>query len=62
MKGKIIKLLENNIREYIHKLGTGKDFLKRTPKRTNIKKHLIKMNIQMKKFRSSICTIPSRRS
>lgn len=26
MKGKIIKLVEKNIREYSHKLGIGEDF------------------------------------
>lgn len=30
VKVKTIKLLEENIREYYHKLGVGKDFLNRT--------------------------------
>lgn len=30
VKGKAKKLLEENVREYLHDLGVGKDFLNRT--------------------------------
>ena len=40
VRGKTIKLLEGNIREYFHELGTGKDFLNSLQKVLNIKENV----------------------
>lgn len=45
MKGKTIKILELNVREYLHDLGAGRDFLNRTPKALDIKENIDKLDL-----------------
>lgn len=42
VKDKTIKLLEENMGEYLHDLGLEKDFLNRTQKSTSYNRKLIK--------------------
>lgn len=45
MKDKAIKLLENNIRQYLYDLWVGKDFLDQRQKVLLIKEKLISLTI-----------------
>lgn len=45
MKGKTIKILEENVRECLYDLGAGRDFLNRTPKALDIKENVDKLDL-----------------
>lgn len=51
IQAEIIKLLEENLREYPHNFRVGKDFIHRTQKVPTVKeKKNNKMNIKLKTF------------